>query len=222
MNNIVNKTILKYSDVKIIKSGDSTEPLVDVRKYCADITTNQGDGKTSLYDGTTILVRDTVAKKLANISSKLKNNMRLNIACGYRDPKIQRNIFKRERAKILNQNPGISSDYADELTHALIAVPDVAGHTVGGAVDITIIDSNDTPLDMGTDIADFNSPDKIATYSSLLTKKQSDNRKLLHDLMISENFAPFYGEWWHFSYGDKEWAAFYNHDKAIYSEYFLK
>ena len=33
--------------------------------------------------------------------------------------------------------------------------------------------------------------------------------------MVSEGFAPFYGEWWHFSYGDREWAAFYEKE-ALY------
>ncbi|MDR3125675.1 MAG: hypothetical protein LBU20_01195 [Candidatus Nomurabacteria bacterium] len=27
--------------------------------------------------------------------------------------------------------------------------------------------------------------------------------------MMSQGFAPYDGEWWHFSYGDREWAAWY-------------
>jgi len=42
-------------------------------------------------------------------------------------------------------------------------------------------------------------------------------RLLLHDLMIEAGFAPYYGEWWHFSYGDAEWAAFYEKSKTLYS-----
>ena len=50
----------------------------------------------------------------------------------------------------------------------------------------------------------------MATYAKGLTDEQIKNRKMLHDLMVEEGFAPFYGEWWHFSYGDREWAAFYD------------
>lgn len=36
--------------------------------------------------------------------------------------------------------------------------------------------------------------------------QQKENRFLLQDLMLLVGFAPYYGEWWHFSYGDREWA----------------
>lgn len=34
---------------------------------------------------------------------------------------------------------------------------------------------------------------------------------------LEENFAPYYGEWCHFSYGDREWAAFYGQAKTLYA-----
>jgi D-alanyl-D-alanine dipeptidase len=34
--------------------------------------------------------------------------------------------------------------------------------------------------------------------------------------MVAAGFAPFYGEWWHFSYGDREWAAVYGEPAALY------
>ncbi|QQR69366.1 MAG: hypothetical protein IPI58_01405 [Alphaproteobacteria bacterium] len=36
--------------------------------------------------------------------------------------------------------------------------------------------------------------------------------------MTSVGFAPFDGEWWHFSYGDREWAKYYGRSHAIYSQ----
>ena len=35
--------------------------------------------------------------------------------------------------------------------------------------------------------------------------------------MVAEGFAPFDGEWWHFSYGDREWAAFYGLSQTLYA-----
>ena len=87
---------------------------------------------------------------------------------------------------------------------------------VGGAIDLTIT-SSQGDLDMGTMIGDFTDSDKIKTFAKNISQAQKENRQLLHDLMLKENFAPFYGEWWHFSYGDKEWAAFYGHQKSLYS-----
>lgn len=220
-NNLKRKKILTYQDVKETKRGKSDEPLVSVQQYSSTIVVCQDNEEIQYYNNDDILIRDGLAKKLARINDRLQDGMCIKVVCGYRHPEIQRQCFIKEKTKILQQNPGISDEEANELTHVLIAVPDVAGHVVGGAVDVTIVNEDNEALDMGTEIADFNQTDKIATYSDNLTENQINNRTLLHDLMVSENFAPFYGEWWHFSYGDREWAAFYGHESAIYGEYIL-
>lgn len=71
-------------------------------------------------------------------------------------------------------------------------------------------------ISMGGKIADFNNPDLLPTFSQLISSEQSAWRLLLHDAMLAEGFAPYYGEWWHYSYGDREWAAFYGYSKTIY------
>ena len=40
--------------------------------------------------------------------------------------------------------------------------------------------------------------DDLPTFAQGLTVDQRDLRLLLHDLMLENGFAPFYGEWWHF------------------------
>lgn len=113
--------------------------------------------------------------------------------------------------------PSLSNEELDSLTHNFIAAPSVAGHPTGGAVDVTIVDSFGNELDMGTKIADFKNPEKIKTFAKGLSKEQKKNRLLLHNILVREGFAPFYGEWWHFSYGDREWACFYKKKKTLYS-----
>ena len=72
----------------------------------------------------------------------------------------------------------------------------------------------------GCKIADFSS-NLIKTYAEGLTNEQIQNRALLRDLLLRQGFAPFEGEWWHFSYGDREWAAYYNKDNAIYDVFVI-
>ena len=36
--------------------------------------------------------------------------------------------------------------------------------------------------------------------------------------MMKEACAPYDGEWWHFSYGDKEWAFYYKKEEALYDQ----
>ena len=71
-------------------------------------------------------------------------------------------------------------------------------------------------LDMGTNVHDFVS----ASYalSPFVSKTAWRNRQLLRACMIMAGFAPYDGEWWHFSYGDREWAKYYNKPHAIYEQ----
>jgi len=73
------------------------------------------------------------------------------------------------------------------------------------------------PVDMGCDYPDFESPN-LHTFAGGLSETQKSNRMLLREAMMNAGFAPFNGEWWHFSYGDREWAAFYGKPNAIYSQ----
>jgi D-alanyl-D-alanine dipeptidase len=77
-------------------------------------------------------------------------------------------------------------------------------------------------LDMGTSIADFSQGKKIWTFFPSISSETRENRWLLRRLLMREGFAPFDGEWWHFSYGDREWAKYYDKKEAIYDSIKLK
>lgn len=101
--------------------------------------------------------------------------------------------------------------------HEKIAVPEVAGHPTGGAVDVTIYDmENQKELDFGSKIHDFSS-DVCYTFYKNISDDEKENRMLLRHLMLNEGFAPYDGEWWHFSYGDREWAFYYKKGEYLYN-----
>jgi len=77
-------------------------------------------------------------------------------------------------------------------------------HNYGAAVDITIVDENGKPLDMGAPYDDIR---KIA-YPRLeqyflkngeLTEKQIANRQLLRSILSKAGFYNITTEWWHFN-----------------------
>lgn len=209
--NIQNKRILTYDDMAAVQPGNSQEPLVDVRTYSPTIIAEYEQSDMHAYTGSLIVVRDTVAQRLARVNNTLQeDDLRLRIVYGYRHPNVQQAYFRKRRAALRKDNPEMPEYDLIRLTHDFIAVPDVAGHPMGAAVDLTIVDKNDEPLDMGSGIANYSNLDIIKTYAAGLSANQIANRQRLHDAMIAEGFAPFYGEWWHFSYGDREWAAFYD------------
>lgn len=215
-SNITSRKILTYDDLKAVEAGSSTEPLVDVRSFDDSLLAEYAKKDMLPYTGDVIYVRKTLAEKLAAINKALSTStLKLKIVYGYRHPEVQRKYFATRQELLRAANPALSQEELDRLTHNFVAVPSVGGHPAGAAIDATLIDFDGNELDMGTVIADYSDPAKVITFADGLTEAQLNNRKILHDAMVQENLAPFYGEWWHFSYGDREWAAFY-HQKALY------
>jgi len=220
----INNTILTYDDVKRVEAGDSKEQLADVRSYDDSIAASYEKFDMVPYVGFEILVRATVAKKLAAVNRllKAKYNLTLKVVYGYRALEVQLKYFNKRQAELRCTYPELSSEKLAALTHDFVAVPEVAGHVTGGAVDITLVDSNGVACDMGTKIADFADENRIRTFATEITANQRRLRRLLLDEMLSAGFAPFLGEWWHFSYGDKEWAAYYEKPSALYGPIVMK
>jgi D-alanyl-D-alanine dipeptidase len=77
-------------------------------------------------------------------------------------------------------------------------------HNMGAAIDLTIIDSNGKPLDMGAGFDDF----RPIAYPSLedsflrtgqLTPLQVKNRNILRNAMQAQGFRQLPTEWWHYN-----------------------
>lgn len=160
-------------------------------------------------------LRSSVLDKLLRAADRLADyhpTLGLEIVSGYRSLTIQTQLFEKYKAKLQGQYTGV--ELLKEV-HQYIAVPEVAGHPTGGAVDVQILRGGEA-VDFGTKIWEFT--DDSLTFSPFITKDAWDNRQLLRRIMMGVGFAPFDGEWWHFSYGDKEWAKYYGMHSAIYEQ----
>jgi D-alanyl-D-alanine dipeptidase len=86
-----------------------------------------------------------------------------------------------------------------------VANPEHTGlHNYGAAVDLTIVDASENPLDMGTPFDYFGIKAGINVEDSLmkqkiLTVEQVQNRRLLRSVMRQSGFHTVSGEWWHFN-----------------------
>lgn len=212
--------IATYKDLIKIKTLESGEEMVNISEELINCICVCHKPDMLKYTSSDIWTRKGVVVKLHNIAQKLRKKFpdyKLKIVYGYRHPSIQKKYFLQRRRIEQFINKNLKEEKLNQITHEKVAFPLVAGHPTGGALDLTIITSKGE-LNMGTGIAEYSDLEKIKTFSLLINEKQKNNRKLLHDLMLSEGFAPFCGEWWHFSFGDKEWAWFYNKPNAIYDQ----
>ena len=219
---MANNHFVKYEDLLTIeeydKESDKEEfvllPLEDeyvIGKY--------QKSRNMLEYGHQIAVRKSVYERLikaANNLKKINENYKIIVVYGFRDIKKQEKYFYELLEKVKEKFDDNLELY--EYIHEKIAVPSVSGHPTGGAVDAAIYDSSKNKiLDFGSDILDFSTTNCYYETDNI-SDKAKENRRLLRKIMMKEGFAPYDGEWWHFSYGDKEWAFYYDKDRALYNQ----
>ena len=214
------KKMVKYRDLVEVQAKDNNEEFVQLDNSILPNGYLKEMSDMEKLFGSRIVVRKSVAKNLDCAQKILKAKhpgLTLHVTYGYRSLKIQTERY----LKILRGVDGaFFSNPLDlyEEAHRFVAVPTVAGHPTGGAVDVAIINIKTGKfLDFGSKQYDYSTKD-CYVFTPNITKEQKSNRMLLRKTLLKVGFAPFDGEWWHFSYGDREWAFYYNKKWAIYSQ----
>lgn len=212
------ENLVTYKDVLSVPVQEIGDPFVTLKTAGSRNAIGKYAALTDMKeDFPDIPVRTEVADMLNLANSILKRvnaNYQLVVSYGFRSLEVQQRYFNEQRRKY----PLANDDETLEIIHRLIAVPEVAGHPTGGAVDAYIVDTRTgESLNFGTPIYTFDSKD-VYTFSPFIDEVAKQNRLLLREAMMSVGFAPFDGEWWHFSFGDKEWAFYYKKPTAIYEQ----
>lgn len=202
----INKKTMNESFVKIPTSSNKV-----IGKYVTKLN--------ELEYSPIIRVRKSVLDKLNKADSLLKEinpNYQIMVVYGYRSMEKQVKYFNEEIKKY-------EKKYKDrlellEFVHEKIAVPEVSGHPTGGAVDVVICDNKSNEIiDFGTKVHDFDNYKSYVNYPNIKSNA-FNNRMILRKVMMKVGFAPYDGEWWHFSFGDREWAYYYNKKKYLYPQ----
>jgi len=133
----------------------------------------------------------------------------------YRRLEDQKASFERSVKTFLKKYPDLDKEDILEIAGIFVAsTPDSAGHLSGAAIDLTLLDSNLTPIDMGVPYIHPGIESK--TFHDGISKTAKANRKILYDVMTNNGFANYPYEFWHFSMGDKIAARIKNKKIAIY------
>jgi len=206
--------MLRYIDLASVSVIPKAEDMVPISET-PNLLVAPIDPNMAEFTGNKIYVRDSVARMLGQASLLLAESdpdLRLQVVYGYRVLSIQTALFKSFCKNLSSQYDGTE---LLEAAHRLVAAPTVAGHPTGGAIDLQIIKAG-SPLMFGTKIWDFTLDSY--TFTPFIDEGSRFNRQLLRRCMLEAGFAPFDGEWWHFSYGDREWARYYNKPAAMYEQ----
>jgi len=206
---------VNYQRLSMIPILDNEEEIIDTEGY--EIIKGFKYSLIEPSTGNKFFLRKGVCEKLETARSILSGKrvgFQLVLTYAYRSMTVQKNNFLKMQKELGLE--GRNDPEAMEQIHHFIAVPDVAGHPTGGAVDVLITDATGTPLDFGTPMHGLEK--NSYAFSPFISDEATINRKLLRSVMQQAGFAPYDGEWWHFSYGDREWAAYYNEPLAFYGQ----
>ena len=184
------------SYMAIVHAKECNEPLVDLVKH----------PKIIFNDDTLenpVLLRKSVALKIYKVADNLPDDIYLKLYSAYRSHLALFNVWKEEADRVSAENPGLGRAELLALVNSKVTNSNVnmGGHDTGAAVDLSLCDKDGNDLDFGSKYHEkYNKKN--------LTKEQKDNSKMLRKIMQSQKFVNLPGQWWHFSYGDKVWAAY--------------
>jgi D-alanyl-D-alanine dipeptidase len=164
-----------------------------------------------------LCLRSSVVERLVAVQTALPDNWVLVLKAGFRPPSVQLALLDALKNDIKDRNPDLTDEGALEAARQYVADPSRScpPHTTGGAVDVDIIDvRSGIAVDMGC--PPNTDDERAALHSTVITPKQYENRLMLLNAMLKARFAPLHNEWWHYSYGETRWAAFYGEPETFY------
>lgn len=150
-----------------------------------------------------------VYNKLLEASSYLPRGYSFKILDAYRPFSLQEELYDKYFKKIesIFNLESYSNLEKQKFINHFVAFPDKnypPAHTTGSAIDITLIkDGKD--VDMGCSFDEFS----VRSYTNYYKDKNStihNNRMILYNCMIKAGFTNIETEFWHYDYGNRNWA----------------
>jgi D-alanyl-D-alanine dipeptidase len=202
--------------VSAINVSNSQELFVNLVDFNLDIVVDPSLSKRSPYFS---FVRESVAKKLVLAKMVLPKGIRFLIKEGFRPTHVQQRFFEHSLQRVKRNSLNQEINYLIAEASKYTAPPNVAPHPTGGAIDLTLIDSNNLELDLGTPFDAIPQDCDNATFTDAtnISDKAIENRQILVKSLQSVGFVNYFTEWWHWSYGDKYWAVVTSSNQAIYN-----
>ncbi|GIJ26964.1 D-alanyl-D-alanine dipeptidase [Micromonospora qiuiae] len=190
--------------VAAVPGADDGEPLVDLR----DLPELRLDDRVADPAGAYARLRRGVVERLLAAQRALPGGLRLLVIEGYRPYQAQLDIFTGYRNELRRRHPDWSPERVYRETTKFVSPVEVAPHSTGGAVDLTLCTDDGAELDMGTvvDATPEASGNACFTAASSISARARRHRRILVTALAGAGLVNYPTEWWHWSYGDRYWA----------------
>ncbi|MEV1330463.1 M15 family metallopeptidase [Micromonospora costi] len=208
--------MILLSDPRIaaVPVGDTGEALIDLREI-ADLRV---DERLADAAGAYAHLREGTAERLLAAQRALPDGLRLLVVEGYRPLGLQAEYFQGYRDELRRRHPDWDAERLRVEASKYVSPPEVAPHSTGGTVDLTLCTADGRELDMGTAVnaTPVASADACFTWSPRIGPEARRHRTVLGAALLAAGFVNYPTEWWHWSYGDRYWALSTGADRTRY------
>ncbi|WP_244871528.1 M15 family metallopeptidase [Catellatospora sp. TT07R-123] len=198
--------MILLSDPRIaaVPLGDGGEPMVDLREEPRLLV----DDRLADPAGAYARLREGVVDRLLAAQRSLPGGLRLLVIEAYRPLRLQTVYFERYREQLREVHPDWDGARLHVEASKYVSPPEVAPHSTGGTVDLTLCAEDGTELDLGTEVnaSPLASQDACFTASARVQGQARGNRGILSAALRGAGLVNYPTEWWHWSYGDRYWA----------------
>ncbi|MFF2811665.1 nitrilase-related carbon-nitrogen hydrolase [Streptomyces sp. NPDC058000] len=213
-------TLMADPAVAAVPVRECGEPLVDVRAAAPGLLVDGlkagADGEDG--GGAFAHLREGVLRRLLAAQKALPDGLRLQFVEGYRPPALQCHYFTQYGDELRAAHPDWDAAQIHRAASRYVSPPEIAPHSAGGAVDLTLVTADRGDVDMGTLINASPEESGGACYTSApeLTPTARANRRILSAALRGAGLVNYPTEWWHWSYGDRYWALATGAEHALY------
>ncbi|MFE5487371.1 M15 family metallopeptidase [Streptomyces sp. NPDC056527] len=207
-------TLMSDPKVAAVPVEECDERLVDVRAEGSLLV----DPRKQDGAGAFAHLRVGVLDRLLRAQERLPDGLRLLYVEGYRPLSLQRRYFTEYGDELRAAHPDWPAEDVHAAASRYVSPPELAPHSAGSAVDLTLADPDGRELDLGTRMNA--SPEESAgacyTHAAGITAEARRNREILSAALAGAGFVNYPTEWWHWSYGDRYWALATGAPAALY------
>ncbi|WP_406263928.1 M15 family metallopeptidase [Streptomyces sp. NBC_00191] len=208
--------IILMSDPKIVALPvqECGERLVDVRRGGSLLV----DARKEDPSGAFARLREGVYDRLLTAQTLLPPGLRLLFVEGYRPPSLQRRYFEQYADELRADRPDWSDGQVHSAASRYVSPPEIAPHSAGAAVDLTLAHADGSELDLGTrmNASPEESDGACYTHAANIPDDARANRDILGGALTGAGLVNYPTEWWHWSFGDRYWALATGAAAALY------
>lgn len=160
----------------------------------------------------TCFLREAVIERLLAAAERVaREGYALHVLDGWRPPAVQRALYRDIFQQLVMRHPEDSEAERHVRTQHFVSLPSIvperpSPHLTGGSVDVTLYRDGQV-IDMGSD---FDEPSH-RSYTDAFEAQTGEiraHRRVLYRAMTDAGFTNLPSEWWHYDYGNQNWAFF--------------